>query len=384
MTSASPRIAVLGAGTMGVMTAWRLAERGFAVTAIDDREPGHSHGAAGGESRIFRVAYKEGRHYVPLLRRSRVLWQDLERDSGERLLLPTGALTIGAPDHPDVAETLAAARTHALDVDVLDEEAAARRFAPHRLLDGEVIVVDKAGGTLLPSAALRAAAGRARARGAELRIGERVLDLKPRTDGIGVVTASGTTTFDAVVSALGPWSRRFWDLLAPGIEVRRVVLAWLAARNPGDFRPEAFPPGVRRSGPGGDFSFFSSLDDRTVKMNLHIARTVLEELDDPLVHDVEAAYAEQVAATARRYLPGLETADIRMRAYFDGYTPDGHGLFGPHPDDPRIVLMAGFSGHGFKLSPLFGDIAADLATTGETAYDIAGLDPARFRKGAVA
>src|SRR5579875_2835328 len=101
------RVAVLGAGTMGVMTAWRLARRAVAVTAFDDHEPGHEHGAAGGESRNFRLAYKEGRSYVPLLRQAKALWQDLEGESGRRLLLPIGALTIGAPGHPEVREAVA-------------------------------------------------------------------------------------------------------------------------------------------------------------------------------------------------------------------------------------------------------------------------------------
>jgi sarcosine oxidase len=37
---------------------------------------------------------------------------------------------------------------------------------------------------------------------------------------------------------------------------------------------------------------------------------------------------------------------------------------GPLPGAENVVLLAGFSGHGFKLSPAFGDIAADLALDG--------------------
>jgi sarcosine oxidase len=35
-----------------------------------------------------------------------------------------------------------------------------------------------------------------------------------------------------------------------------------------------------------------------------------------------------------------------------------------HPEDPRVVIGAGFSGHGFKFGPLTGRILADLARQG--------------------
>jgi glycine/D-amino acid oxidase-like deaminating enzyme len=37
-----------------------------------------------------------------------------------------------------------------------------------------------------------------------------------------------------------------------------------------------------------------------------------------------------------------------------------------HPRDPRVVIGAGFSGHGFKLAPLCGRILADLVIDGRS------------------
>ncbi|MEU0368613.1 N-methyl-L-tryptophan oxidase, partial [Streptomyces sp. NPDC006143] len=41
-----------------------------------------------------------------------------------------------------------------------------------------------------------------------------------------------------------------------------------------------------------------------------------------------------------------------------------------------IIVMAGFSGSGFKLSPAMGEIAADLALDGATDHPIGFLSPA--------
>jgi len=42
------------------------------------------------------------------------------------------------------------------------------------------------------------------------------------------------------------------------------------------------------------------------------------------------------------------------------------------------LLISGFSGHGFKMSPVIGKIAANLITEGKTKYSIGHLDPYRY------
>ena len=48
-----------------------------------------------------------------------------------------------------------------------------------------------------------------------------------------------------------------------------------------------------------------------------------------------------------------------------------------HPDHPQVSVACGFSGHGFKFTPVIGEILADLATDGSTAHPIALFDPLR-------
>jgi sarcosine oxidase len=44
----------------------------------------------------------------------------------------------------------------------------------------------------------------------------------------------------------------------------------------------------------------------------------------------------------------------------------------------NVSVVCGFSGHGFNLVPVVGEVIADLATTGATPHPIAQFDPARF------
>jgi sarcosine oxidase len=58
-------------------------------------------------------------------------------------------------------------------------------------------------------------------------------------------------------------------------------------------------------------------------------------------------------------------------------TPDEHFVVGAHPAHDRVLVMAGFSGHGFKLAPAMGELIAELATRGRTTLDASLFDPRR-------
>ncbi|MBT2739176.1 FAD-binding oxidoreductase [Bacillus sp. ISL-77] len=89
---------------------------------------------------------------------------------------------------------------------------------------------------------------------------------------------------------------------------------------------------------------------------------------------------EKLIQGVKSCLPDLIPESVRVAAYMDGYTPDHAPLVGFLPGNENIIVMGGFSGHGFKFAPLMGRIASELVLTGETHYDIDFMDPARFLK----
>ena len=121
-------VIVLGLGAMGSATAYQLAARGQRVLGLERFGPAHDHGSSHGQSRIIRQAYYEDPAYVPLLLRAYELWEQLERESGERLLTITGGLMIGEAGSQIVAGSLRSAREHNLQYDILDAADLRRRF----------------------------------------------------------------------------------------------------------------------------------------------------------------------------------------------------------------------------------------------------------------
>src|ERR1700726_4563475 len=89
-------VIVLGLGAMGSAVAQHLAQRRKKVLGLEQFTPAHDKGSSHGGTRMIRQAYFESPAYVPLVLRAYELWEQLERDTGERLLTITGGLILGS------------------------------------------------------------------------------------------------------------------------------------------------------------------------------------------------------------------------------------------------------------------------------------------------
>jgi sarcosine oxidase len=128
ITAKPAKIAVIGAGIIGTMTAWQLAKRGYDVTVFDQWNSPNDRGASAGESRIFRTIYKEGLEYVPILRKSHDMWQELQSNQDTSVLDMCGGLMIGRPDVEDVSAVITCAQEANLDHEVLSQPEMAKRY----------------------------------------------------------------------------------------------------------------------------------------------------------------------------------------------------------------------------------------------------------------
>src|SRR5688572_16315107 len=83
---------VIGLGAMGSAATYQLAKRGNQVLGIDQFSPPHVYGSSHGDTRVTRQAIGEGAEYVPLVLRSYELWDEIERETGKKILTVTGGL----------------------------------------------------------------------------------------------------------------------------------------------------------------------------------------------------------------------------------------------------------------------------------------------------
>jgi sarcosine oxidase len=184
-------VIVVGLGAMGGATAFHLARRGLRVLGLERFESGHARGSSHGESRIIREIYFEHPLYVPIVRRAYELWQELERESGERLLTITGGLMIGPRDGPLVTGVLTSAAAHDIPHEVLSAAELRARFPGFDPSDTDVAVVDARAGYLDADACVRAHLALAARSGATLHFNERVVSWESDGQRVQVDTDRG-------------------------------------------------------------------------------------------------------------------------------------------------------------------------------------------------
>ncbi|MQA06259.1 MAG: N-methyl-L-tryptophan oxidase [Streptosporangiales bacterium] len=378
MTMSSPSVAVVGVGSTGAMAMWQLAKRGVRVTGFERFSPGHDRGAHGGETRIFRTAYQESPDYVPLLVRAKELWQQLEEETGAELLNLAGVLTIGAADTPQLTNVMASIAEYGLTAEQLSVEEARNRYPQHAVGDDESVVLDRNAGFLRPERAVLHASRRAEQLGATLHTYTKVTAIEPDQHGVTVRTDGGTERFDHVVVATGPWATQLlggFGYDASVIQVRRIVQMWFPAKDPALFRPDRCPVFIRVS--PVPYYGLPAADGAGLKLGVFTEENRVVTDPDDFDSRVGVGEIASFRDTVAELLPQLFPEPVRIGAFMEGYTPDSDGLIGALPGADNVTLLVGFSGHGFKLAPAFGALAADAVLGTRTTPSLPRLDPAR-------
>ncbi len=92
--SRQPDVAVIGAGIVGLSTAYSLRERDVDVRVYESGQPGN--GQSGGEGRIFRHAHDDAR-LVRFAIGSRGIWREWQQRLGVELVSADGVVALGPP-----------------------------------------------------------------------------------------------------------------------------------------------------------------------------------------------------------------------------------------------------------------------------------------------
>jgi sarcosine oxidase len=292
----------------------------------------------------------------------------LERLAGEELLVTTGSVDAGVPDGRPIRGVLAACERFGLRHEVLDNSALHLRFPGYRLPPSLVAVFQPDGGFLLSERCITAYVNAAVERGATVHTNERVINWDVFGDHVSVHTDRSTYTTRRLVVTAGPWAGKLVRALQPLVTVERQVVMWLTARRPELFVPERFPVFYLHADEGSFYGFplFPILGVKIGRYH-HLHQIVDPDRLDRACH----AEDEKVLRDAvERYFPDANGPTTLLKTCLFTNTRDEHFIIDTLSDDPRIVVAAGFSGHGFKFCSVVGETLADLALEGHTRHDI--------------
>jgi sarcosine oxidase len=369
---------VVGLGGMGSSALAHAAGRGMHVLGLEQFGRVHHLGSSAGQSRIIRQAYFEDAAYVPLVQHAYDRWRELAVTTGLELLNLTGVLLVGTPEHDSVVNARTSAILHDIAYEELDAGEIARRYprlAPRR---DEIGIFEANAGLVIPEAAIEAYLRVAQAAGAEMRFDTPLTDWRERPNGTFVVEAADGACYETrrIALCMGAWFESIAAEIGIPIVIERRVQHWFT-QAAGTYGPAELPTFLvdRVEQPSRMYGFPNL--GSGVKAAFHAVGvpTHADELDR-VVYDSDIA---PLRASLEAWLPGSTAHYGGGKVCMYSLTPDEHFVLGTHPNDSRIVLAGGFSGHGFKFASAVGDVIADLLAAGATAHDIAFLAPTRFR-----
>lgn len=371
-------VIVIGCGGVGAAALYHLARRGKRVLGLDRFLPGHALGSSHGDTRVIRLSYMEHPDYVPLLRRSYTLWEELQARVGRKLYHEVGLLQVGPPDGHVVPGVLASARLHGLDVEELAPAAARTRFPGLAVPDGMRAVFERRAGYLDVEDCVRAHADLAVQAGATLEIGPAVRSWRAVGAGVEVVTDRSTYHAGAVVISAGSWASQLLGDLGVPFQVKRKPLFWFPTTTPALQETLGCPCYLYEDQAGVFYGFPVRPGETAIKVAEHSGGRFIE---DPLNVDrsLDTAEAARVAAFNARTLAGVSPEVARHAVCLYTMSPDEHFVVDRHPEHPGVVFAAGLSGHGFKFTSVLGEVLAQLASDEAPTSPIGFLALARLR-----
>lgn len=363
---------MVGLGAMGSAAVYHLARRGVSVVGIEQFGLGHDRGSSHGQSRVFRTTYDDDL-YVALARESLALWRALESTTGCEVLELCGLLIHASESNQRFTRTLEVLAQTGLPHEVMDGPEASRRFPTFAFDSGTRAFFAEENGFLKADLALAQFRSSAVDHGATLIDNCRVDSIHPEIGGVRLSTSGGEVTAGHVVLTAGPWIGQLAKEMNWTLEVTRERKVYFQVHAPDRFHPDCFPAFCEYD---TAYYGFPSLDGQTIKVAAD--HTGVPVSPDQVDRDVEDDYITMMSAWLDRWQPGVVQAPSSSAVCLYTNTPDHDFLIGVHPENERVLMAGGFSGHGFKFSVLVGDILSDLVIDGTTRRPIERFRVDRF------
>lgn len=355
-------VLIVGGGVIGASTLFQLTALGCRNVALVDRGD-LATGATARSSGIVRTHYSVPIN-VEVARASLRMFEDFpdlvgdpEAHSG---LVISGYLIIAPPgkDSDAVRASIAMQQGLGVEASLIDRKQALERHPWLALDDVDAIGYEAEAGFADPYLTTNAFARAARRNGATLHLNTKVTGFLKDGDRIrGVMTDKGPIHAGVTISAMGIWSRELtrWAGIDVPLALNAHSVFTLAAAKP----YKSSLPILK------DLVSASRLYMRPTSGNLLVgAGNDGYATDDPDSPDIAVdmdSIVDEAAQAANRMPAFNEGRLVRSWSGIYDTPPDWNPILGPVPGIEGLQVAFGFSGHGFKLSPMIGRMLAQSA-----------------------
>jgi glycine/D-amino acid oxidase-like deaminating enzyme len=355
------RVIVVGAGIMGLCTAWALQRMGHAPVVYEQSEDiPNPLASSTDQHRLIRYPYGAMTGYARMVGDAYAAWARLWADLGRSHYRPTGTLVVAHELDGWVEASVGGLEAQGLPYERWTPAELARRLPFLQLSSARFALFTPTGGVLFAARILEDLADFLTSRGVALRRYTLVAEIDPVR--AAVRTADGREDrADALVIAAGPWTPGLLPALAGRVTPSRQVALYL--------EPPAEPQADWAAAPmlldlieaaAGGFYAVPPVKGSALKVGDH-GFSLSGHPDRERTPSAEELAT--VLAVAKSRLPGLARYRVlEAKTCFYSVT-EGERFICERLENAWI--LAGFSGHGFKFGALIGErVAAALAGEG--------------------
>ena len=362
---------VVGCGGIGSATAyWLSREADEEVLALEQFTLGHDKGGSEDHSRIIRLSY-HAPEYTTLTPHTYEAWDEVEQESGERLVFKSGGLDLEpVEDEPQYVNLYAGAmRAAGIEHEKLSAREVMERFPQFRLDDNVRGVYQADAGLVDACRANSTHVSLARSQGATVLDNTPVRGVRALGDGVEVATDEDTFSGRRLVVAAGAWTNRV--LRHFGVELpitcTQEQVTYFRAPSLEEFSLERFPVWIWHGGLENTFYGLPVYGAPGTKAGQDVGGDVVTV--DTRTFEPNPRTLANLRRFLERHIPDSVGPELYTKTCLYDMPPDREFVLGTLPELPQVSVFNG-AGHGFKFASLAGKILGELAFRGKTEYPI--------------
>ena len=371
-------VIIIGLGAMGSAASYYLSKNGVKVLGLDTYEPPHKLGSSHGHTRVIREAYHEGTSYVPIVKKAYELWNELDHEIEDKLILEYGGMYLG-----DDGKYLSDAKKSAKKYDIPIKEFSSKEIKekynilnPPNNFKG---LLENRSGAVFPEKAISNFLSKSINNGSSHNYNEKVIVWEKQSKFYKVETDKNNYFAEKLIFSSGAWIKNLVPSLKLPVKIERQVLFWFdPIKDKDKFHYSNMPNTGWDLDNGMEFYTQPNIENKGFKVAMHHNGKFISEND--LNRESNADDLSIVKNFLEEYIPLANGKLIDSRVCVYTNTPDLDFIIDFYPNDENIIICSPCSGHGFKFTPAIGEICSELVINNAANYDLSEFSIKRLMK----
>ena len=354
-------IIIMGAGIIGSASAYWASKYTSKVLVLEQFDFFHKKGSSHGASRIIRKAYSEP-YFAKMAICAYQLWEKIEKESNFGLITTTGGLDLGNKDDITIKKIITTLKETGQKYQIFSANQMKRDFSQLLVPENYISIFQEDAGIINAKKAIQAFQKLAKIQGAEFVDNTKLLSVTNNSDRLTITTNADEYSCDKLLLTAGAWTKQFLEQqfqLKINYNVYEPIYTYFKTENK-SFSSEKFPIFIF----WGDNKYYGLPEHEKlgyIKLGVHESSKFRNTNPDYRDKKLLKVLHKELLLFAKKHFNGLSMQSEKVEPCLYSTTQDENFIIDKLPNDEKIILGAGFSGHGFKFAPLIGKLLVQLA-----------------------